>query len=85
MSESIDESAFGMSTLKLMWSEDALREAYDASEVSMVSLATKARQGGDGLSGAGCTPAFVLVLRFCIEQHSRRLYPCMARGPCLNL
>lgn len=36
MANSIDESAFGMSRLILRWSEDALREAFDASEVHKV-------------------------------------------------
>lgn len=39
MSDSIDESVSCMSSLKLWWSEDALREAYDASELNMVRLA----------------------------------------------
>lgn len=37
VSDSIDESASCMSRLKLRWSEDDLREAYDATEVNIVS------------------------------------------------
>lgn len=34
-----------MPTLKLRWSEDALREAYDTSEINVV------RRGNDGTPG----------------------------------
>lgn len=77
VSDSIDESVSCVSTLKLRWSEDALREAYDASELNMVSSAAR----------VCCTPRFVGARTFLIAQQRSRRPPPMYwyRGCCLNM
>eukprot|EP00903_Cladosiphon_okamuranus_P012270 g11508.t1 len=63
VSESIEESASCMSRLKLRWSEDALREAYDATEVSMVeddsSVALSRNRLPKKLSVSECVDCFL--------------------------